>query len=257
MPNISVEDLGKHRMHLLFSIFGLENDVFGQWPGAYVYMRYIERELRSMQYVLFDPVLHELYPGHAGGYKGSVTFMCDLAKQLKNNMTRHMSIEEVLQDLLRSREVTSVPLPELYHAIFAIIGWTTMLVRPIIDPFDREASLSNFRIIKPSRNGGMALQPLDLVKRPITTVLKAFGKVIPEFDGKVIGNPRMESEALYVSTLNYHSLQTFGKINIRWVDVLSAHLEFDPLTRTLMLFRFPTFCALNCIQEEKWKCFDR
>ncbi|KAF5000629.1 hypothetical protein FDECE_11166 [Fusarium decemcellulare] len=63
-----------------------------------------------------------------------------------------------------------------------------------------------------------------------------------------------KSEDLHESVLNYNSLQMFGKIRLQWVANKAAHLEFDPASRRLSLFRFPTVCALKAMQGNDNVC---
>ncbi|KAI2478938.1 hypothetical protein Ptr902_09904 [Pyrenophora tritici-repentis] len=52
-------------------------------------------------------------------------------------------------------------------------------------------------------------------------------------------------------SLNIHLLTSIGGIQIKWTDSLACHLEFDSDSSTLYLFRFPTFCAINLLSQEK------
>lgn len=58
-------------------------------------------------------------------------------------------------------------------------------------------------------------------------------------------NSSLREDALYMPSLNYFSLLTVGRVRIRLVDTVTAHLAFDRPTRTLSIFRFPTFCVTN------------
>lgn len=54
-----------------------------------------------------------------------------------------------------------------------------------------------------------------------------------------------DNYVLYESNLNYFSLFTIGRIKLKWVDTITAHLAFDRITRTLSVFCFPSFCAVR------------
>ncbi|KJZ68068.1 hypothetical protein HIM_09800 [Hirsutella minnesotensis 3608] len=58
-------------------------------------------------------------------------------------------------------------------------------------------------------------------------------------------------DSLYMSSLNIYSLSYFGQVSIRWTASISEHLHFDPATRQLSVFRFPTFCALLAVHGDK------
>ncbi|KAK0657891.1 hypothetical protein B0T16DRAFT_299762, partial [Cercophora newfieldiana] len=51
-------------------------------------------------------------------------------------------------------------------------------------------------------------------------------------------------ETLYSSRLSFFSLHRLSGIHIKWVDTLSSHLDFDPNTKELAMFRFPSICLL-------------
>ena len=78
----------------------------------------------------------------------------------------------------------------------------------------------------------------------------SFGKKLPRADLEAA------SQMIHASSIAYYGLKKFGKIRIVWVNSLTAHLDFDPLTRKLMLFRLPSFCALNCISGESSGFFE-
>lgn len=61
------------------------------------------------------------------------------------------------------------------------------------------------------------------------------------------GTQISSGHVLYESSLNYFSLYTIGRVRLQWVDTLTAHLAFDRSTRTLYVFRFPSFCVANIL----------
>ena len=67
--------------------------------------------------------------------------------------------------------------------------------------------------------------------------LKNFGELFPRTrPGDLMG------ETLYTSRLSFFSLDRLSGVRVKWVDVLSVHLEFNVATKELMVFRFPPFC---------------
>lgn len=47
--------------------------------------------------------------------------------------------------------------------------------------------------------------------------------------------------------LSYYTLSKLAGLRIEWVESLSRHLELNKSTRTLKVFRFPSFCMLLCL----------
>ncbi|KAK0739061.1 hypothetical protein B0T21DRAFT_409446 [Apiosordaria backusii] len=82
----------------------------------------------------------------------------------------------------------------------------------------------------------------NVALRPIPGMLRSFGEIFPT-PSTAYNNDR-EGETLYSSRLNFFSLHRLSGARIKWVETLGAHLDFDPTTKELMLFRF-TKCDLN------------
>ena len=59
------------------------------------------------------------------------------------------------------------------------------------------------------------------------------------------------TEHIELSHVSFDMIQNFAKVRIEWVDCLSMHLEFDSRTRTLKVFRFPSFCRIMCRKRGK------
>ncbi|KAL8926614.1 MAG: hypothetical protein Q9172_001713 [Xanthocarpia lactea] len=99
---------------------------------------------------------------------------------------------------------------------------------------------------------------MDIVRRPIPAVFNTLKRLLflSRWQQPTDNGWSDKSVTLYLSTVNYRSLQTIGKIRIRWVDDLSSHLDFDSATRGLSVFRFPTFCALNTLRNSRDPVFD-
>jgi len=54
----------------------------------------------------------------------------------------------------------------------------------------------------------------------------------------------MYAESIELSYVSFDMIQKFAKIRIEWVDCLSMHMEFDSRTKTLKLFRCPSYCRI-------------
>ncbi|KAI1313743.1 hypothetical protein F5Y03DRAFT_390044 [Xylaria venustula] len=136
---------------------------------------------------------------------------------------------------------------ECLLAVFAVLCWGSMLLQPRL-PRDVIAAAPSLKIQQlPADHQGLKM---DFVHRPVPAIFRNFQKALARrrFGGSHMIN---ESTALFVSTINYHSLRTIGKVRLQWVENLSSHLEFNPRTRTLSVFRFPSFCALAIIAGDR------
>ncbi|KAL6401120.1 hypothetical protein AUP68_16844 [Ilyonectria robusta] len=57
-------------------------------------------------------------------------------------------------------------------------------------------------------------------------------------------------DMLYEPSLTYESLHMIGRVRIKWVDTLTAHLSFDRATRELSVYCYPSFCVAKILSEE-------
>ena len=145
---------------------------------------------------------------------------------------------------------------ELLQLIFIMMGFLTMLYDPDLDPGPHEVSIA-----KPLSLSGTSLAT-DLItsyhydlddtsQLQAHELLKKFGPIIPgsvdwACETPAGHQPDIFIEQLGLSNLNFYTLFKIGKIKVELVDSLGLHMEFEAKTRTLKLFRFPSYCALVC-----------
>jgi hypothetical protein len=55
-----------------------------------------------------------------------------------------------------------------------------------------------------------------------------------------------ESFSLRAPNFHYSNLTKFARITVEWSPSMAQHLDFDATTKTLYLFKYPSFCALVC-----------
>lgn len=93
-------------------------------------------------------------------------------------------------------------------------------------------------------------------KRALRTFLLGFGVMLPcrnfsalasEEDRKALRELNNVSSASF----NAHLLHTVGRIRIKWTDSLACHLELDPSSDTLYVFRYPSFCYVNLLGQSQ------
>ena len=222
-------------------------------------MTYIEKQIEELWCETSEAIFTLLgYPSPLKVWHG-LEFVIMTAKVLKCNENHGASISEILDTILvsynvdsNSREISNVASQSGEQAIFATIGWLTMLYKPA------KATGNGFNLQLEVKQA--SLKPLharDVSKRPIPGFLRGLGDIMPNPDLRSGASNDRRSEQIHTSTLNYYALQHIGNIHVQWVDTLSAHLEFHAFSRTLMLFRFPSFCAINSLTPEQSHCFDQ
>ncbi|EMD90821.1 hypothetical protein COCC4DRAFT_159196 [Bipolaris maydis ATCC 48331] len=150
----------------------------------------------------------------------------------------------------------------LSHAtnlVFAIIGWQTMLYKPdtgscpraqlaIADETDGYRGYAYMNLRQDQGASGKAL----------CEFLKGFGVLLPGYNFSTLASDDDKralaaTKILTPDLFNVHLLTNIGGIQIRWTDSLACHLEFDADSSMLYLFRFPTFCAINLLGQEKYQ----
>ena len=59
-----------------------------------------------------------------------------------------------------------------------------------------------------------------------------------------------EIRAADAAAFNAHLLTSLGGLKIKWIDTIACHLDLDPDSSTIFLFRYPSFCTANgCIER--------
>ena len=135
--------------------------------------------------------------------------------------------------------------------VFAMLGWQTMLYQPsfgtsplgqfaVIDDFDGFHGQA-FLAFKQDRKNS---------KRRLDEFLMGFGLLVPPKNTCFSEDLEEKSAFDSITTVdsgefNAYVLSTIAHINIKWVDALSVHLEYNKATNTLYLFRYPSFCAAS------------
>ena len=144
---------------------------------------------------------------------------------------------------------------EARSLVFAMIGWQTMLYRPSLGTCPPQ----HLAVID-EQDGyrGQAFMALQQsqgsVKRPLHEFLLGFGILLPPSD--LCTSTNMETRKSFTelkiiepASFNASLLHSIGHFKIKWVDVLSCHLEFDERASTIFLFRYPSFC-IACGQSK-------
>ena len=128
------------------------------------------------------------------------------------------------------------------HCLISLIGWCSLLFIPSRNISDGAFDLDT-QGAKCFKRTSIALES---AQRPIDELLRSFGELLPN---KRIGTKHSTkahgSLKFHVSNLNISTLKKLAGVKIVWVDTMSAHLDFDPTTATLCIFKAPSYCKLN------------
>ncbi|KAK0645778.1 hypothetical protein B0T16DRAFT_411918 [Cercophora newfieldiana] len=81
-------------------------------------------------------------------------------------------------------------------------------------------------------------------RTPVARLIRGFGELSPVVDGDQ-RSYRANTATLRADRFNARLFCSVLKMNIAWTDILNAHLDYDPETNTIFLFRHATFCAMN------------
>ena len=88
---------------------------------------------------------------------------------------------------------------------------------------------------------------VDFAEKPLYTLLDTFGDVLPSRRTGTENLMDHDSTSMWFplcpSEINAYLLWSLLDINIVWVDTLGLHLHYDKSTKTLSLFKYPSFCV--------------
>lgn len=166
------------------------------------------------------------------------------------------SIDEIIEQLNHDKiihcammRIASLQAQRLL--VFAILGWQTMLYVPSFNTCPLHQLAVHQDIDQP--NSGLIFDTfklsVELADRQMATLLKGYGNLLPaksqELATVASETSRVASSWLSVNPLetNAHLLHALLRVEIRWVEILALHLDYDKSTRTLSLFRYPSLCV--------------
>lgn len=139
--------------------------------------------------------------------------------------------------------------------VFAVLGWQTMLYKPAFGTCPSQQLAIADELDGYTGQAFMTLkQDHSRIKYALPDFLLGFGLMLPK-QNVFLGEDDEDRQAFEkVSIINPGEfnaalLQSLARINIKWVDVMAPHLEFDKATNTLFLFRYPSFCMANIPSE--------
>lgn len=260
---------------LAASIYGAEDEPQISDVAYYSYssqplLQYMENSLMGMEPVFLRPILQALGLPLGEATVNSVVRLVELvARILRKNQYRQLTIDTLIRKLfdedmdpvptLASVAARLEPAWELRRGIFALLG-TLMMSYQVPDDMEDE-----FYLLRPRTEWMLGVRKTpDMIHAPIGRFIGYFGRFVPRVSTYGTEERKYEptepdTTELRVSTLNAYVLTKLGMVEFIWSDLLSEHLSFDRFSRprTLKMFRFASFCALNYLPGEQDSLFDR
>lgn len=238
-------------IRLIEHSLGLSKNEITCWPGITAYCQYLEQEWDKEGPKTFEPLLESVCASPPPTFASCIDLLCRVCTALEQDNMQSSSIDEVVNAVRnqgRCLETTPLSTDEVLRnrkAIFYAISWLTMLMHAACKEEEEQ-----FRIAaSDDAEDSCRAQNIDMARRPIAALLRSFSSTSlmpgPNVDFTA-SNLYRSGDLIYVSSIHYVSLRNIAKIRIQWTQSLAEHLHYLPSTRTLLVFRYPTFCALAC-----------
>ncbi|KAF4238261.1 hypothetical protein CNMCM6457_010282 [Aspergillus fumigatiaffinis] len=136
------------------------------------------------------------------------------------------------------------------YLILCAVSWQTMLFRPrCIDHthFDIHDEQGGYR---GDAYMCLKLEVASCTRMPLSELLMGFGVLLPSknlclSDDDASREAFQRKVEVNAKRFNAHFLTSIAGVRLKWVDTLACHLEYNPATKELFLFRFPSF-ILSC-----------
>ncbi|MCJ1309172.1 hypothetical protein MMC25_002828 [Agyrium rufum] len=244
------------RDRLSYTLFGAMNGSKDRWPGLDAYLNYVEQQIRASGPECFLPLWQTFQWETPATMENSFDLLNSIAIELQGAQGGS-TVDGILQSLLvpfsqdivsldpRSRELCR-------QAIFKGLSWLTMLFNA-----SRTSEIGKFRMDVPLTDVGLReFQAIDMSQRPISRLIRGFGPLWPSSEQISTVLEASHTDLLYASSLNIFSLKLVDKVRVQWTSSLGCHLMFNPLARTLLVYSFPTFCALHCLDSRTHSFLD-
>lgn len=198
---------------------------------------------------LFDSICPDGYNAHQQlWYIASVTI---LQKHISNQP--HFSLESSAaylraEHLLRPSEPTVNNILTLHqYYIFCLVGISAHLFQPSakgilqsVFPIEDCLPGTGHRCWSILSDRITVTQP----RLPLSRIIRGFGELSPVMDGD---QRSYQANAVFLrpEKFNAHLFCSVLKMKIRWTHILNAHLDYDAESRTIFMFKHPTFCLMN------------
>jgi hypothetical protein len=168
---------------------------------------------------------------------------------------RDVSLEKAYKLILEKSKMSldEKDKEHVLRAIFAVLCWSSATIKPILND-QAIATAIKTAGQDVSKNFSVAAENCSKIyfsgelRQPLRNIFYKLRASIGSLESEGLQSDGGSSnDVLYQSSLNYSSLSTIGRVRLEWVDTLTSHLAFNPSTRTLSIFRFPSYCVINVL----------
>jgi hypothetical protein len=179
-----------------------------------------------------------------------------------SSITIDKIIDNLLDEGALAPEISAENLNYARYFIFIILSYQTMLYSPA--PLAPTSSMPNqLSIIEHTgccmfTHAVHTLNTEECTSETLSELLMGFGVLLPSKnlcleDDEHMNHAFHEEVEVNVKQFNAYALHHLAGIKVRWTDSLSCHLEFDPTTKEVLLFRFPSFCQFSLAEYKGGK----
>lgn len=244
------------------------------WPGILVFCHHLGScfaELREPYFVRFWKIIGRDSPA-------TVTdcwHWCFAVIRIFHTLDDNASIEKAYTALVteareQSLEINPQEKQYVLQAIFAILCWTSALLKPVLGSESGSSDAETIRLgaghshCSTAENTNRKYICKDL-RRPVSKMFYAFRHQTQDSEEAsqqssgiaTLEGGRGGDDVLYEASLNYFSLYTVGRLRVKWVNTLTEHLAYNRSRREISIFRFPSFCVANVLRETDVKVLQR
>lgn len=263
------ERLAAYHRDAIRLLFGLPSNYGREWPGIEMFLEYLEEQFSVLIDQKYD-IIWKILARPAPGDPNVVWEWClSVLAAFRGQGDDSASIEDVYRKLidqcqLAGSHLEASEVEDIHRAIFAVLCWTSMAVRPFLQR-ESGATLSTTPTQpRPwAENSDQTLSVRSL-RRPVLKILPIFRQGLNErqrLSSFIQPNTSTQlphpSDIIYESSINYFSLRNVGHVDLDWVDTITNHLRFNRQTRTLSLFRLPSFCLASVMSTEDAPVFTK
>lgn len=255
------ERLAAYHREAIRLLFGLPSNYGREWPGIEMFLKYLEEQfsvLIDQEYNIIWKILDRPAPGDPH----VVWEWClSVLAAFRGQGDDSASIEDVFRKLidqcqLAESHLEASEVEDIHRAIFAVLCWTSLAVRPFLQRESGVTMSTTQTRPRPWAENSDQILSVRSLRRPVLKVLPIFRQGLNErqrLSSSVPPNTTQSphpSDIIYESSINYFSLCNVGHVDLDWVDTITDHLRFNRQTRTLSLFRLPSFCLASVMSED-------
>lgn len=260
------------RHRALHCLFGLPPEHISDWSGLLVYFRWLELQFRELLDPCFEPIWQCLGRGVPKSSVEVWHWCFAVLNAYKSSNAPDPSLESIYKQMFHPAvqenldvqfNVSLEDKKWILQAIFAVLCWTSGTLRPIIGSTvlqqPQRVTVENALDVVftddtlTAENCSRTCSASEL-RRPTSKLFRSYLFRSVGSSAQVLDNTRTPKstleDMLHVSSLNYNSLSTIGRVRLKWVDNLTSHLAFDRTKRELSVYQYPSFCATKILSQK-------